>query len=300
MEGKYGYYKTAGQTWKVRSTVDLLPSISRARYGRVPLIAHSILFPISQQSVRHHLSLNRLFERQPRPVTDPGFGSYWTVNLDAPPGTKRPRKRGRPNANKDAAGTPGSRAEAKRRGRPPKDGVSGASSALMRQGQTPDEDEFPMDEDIDAEPEEDHYETEGEEGMPPHQPETGLSASAGPSRGYSDNIMSRPAPPFPYKSGGGEEEIYNELQQLRRQSSDAVALSIRLTDQLSQAQSEASRARSSLKNVEDMLGEEVRKRKEAERMADEVLSRGSTLEQEIRELKAALDKQKAAAGPETS
>ncbi|KDR85753.1 hypothetical protein GALMADRAFT_109196 [Galerina marginata CBS 339.88] len=65
MESKYPYYKTAGQTWK--------------------------------QSVRHHLSLNRLFERQPRPVTDPGFGSYWTVNLAAPPGTKRPRKRGRPN-----------------------------------------------------------------------------------------------------------------------------------------------------------------------------------------------------------
>ncbi|KAF8808142.1 hypothetical protein BYT27DRAFT_7190260 [Phlegmacium glaucopus] len=65
MESKYPFYKSAGQTWK--------------------------------QSVRHHLSLNRLFERQPRPVTDPGFGSYWTVNLDAPPGTKRPRKRGRPN-----------------------------------------------------------------------------------------------------------------------------------------------------------------------------------------------------------
>ncbi|KII93419.1 hypothetical protein PLICRDRAFT_99686, partial [Plicaturopsis crispa FD-325 SS-3] len=51
MEDKYPYYKTAGPTWK--------------------------------QSVRHHLSLNRLFERQPRPVTDPGFGSYWTVNLEA-------------------------------------------------------------------------------------------------------------------------------------------------------------------------------------------------------------------------
>ncbi|KAI0066549.1 winged helix DNA-binding domain-containing protein, partial [Artomyces pyxidatus] len=48
MEEKYPYYRTAGPTWK--------------------------------QSVRHHLSLNRLFERQPRPVTDPGFGSYWTVN----------------------------------------------------------------------------------------------------------------------------------------------------------------------------------------------------------------------------
>ncbi|KAI8981145.1 hypothetical protein BD414DRAFT_443237 [Trametes punicea] len=62
MERKYPYYKTAGPAWK--------------------------------QSVRHHLSLNRLFERQPRPPSDPGFGSYWTVNLDAPPGTKRPRKRG--------------------------------------------------------------------------------------------------------------------------------------------------------------------------------------------------------------
>ncbi|TDL28078.1 winged helix DNA-binding domain-containing protein, partial [Rickenella mellea] len=63
MENKYPYYRTAGATWK--------------------------------QSVRHHLSLNRLFEREPRPVTEPGFGSYWTVNLQAPPGTKRPRKRGR-------------------------------------------------------------------------------------------------------------------------------------------------------------------------------------------------------------
>ncbi|KIM47482.1 hypothetical protein M413DRAFT_22142 [Hebeloma cylindrosporum] len=71
MESKYPFYKSAGETWK--------------------------------QSVRHHLSLNRLFERQPRPVTDPGFGSYWTVNLDAPPGTKRPRKRGRPNKEGDAA-----------------------------------------------------------------------------------------------------------------------------------------------------------------------------------------------------
>lgn len=41
------------------------------------------------------MSLSRLFEKVAKPVTDPGFGSYWTVNLDAPPGTKRPRKRGR-------------------------------------------------------------------------------------------------------------------------------------------------------------------------------------------------------------
>ncbi|KAJ7939548.1 hypothetical protein B0H13DRAFT_1586844, partial [Mycena leptocephala] len=40
------YYRTAGATWK--------------------------------QYVRHHLSLNRLFERRPRPATDPGFASCWT------------------------------------------------------------------------------------------------------------------------------------------------------------------------------------------------------------------------------
>ncbi|KAF8971740.1 hypothetical protein BDZ97DRAFT_1753001 [Flammula alnicola] len=54
MESKYPYYKTAGQTWKAATT-----------------------------------------------GYRPGFGSYWTVNLAAPPGTKRPRKRGRPN--KDGA-----------------------------------------------------------------------------------------------------------------------------------------------------------------------------------------------------
>ncbi|KAJ7476204.1 hypothetical protein FB451DRAFT_965061, partial [Mycena latifolia] len=48
MEEKYPYYRSTGVTWK--------------------------------QSVRHHLSLNRFFERQPRPAMDPGFGSYWTVN----------------------------------------------------------------------------------------------------------------------------------------------------------------------------------------------------------------------------
>lgn len=86
MEKKYPYYKTAGPAWKVCP----LPC---PPYSREPISPP--LFPLSKQSVRHHLSLNRLFERQPRPATDPGFGSYWTVNLDAPPGTKRPRKRGR-------------------------------------------------------------------------------------------------------------------------------------------------------------------------------------------------------------
>ena len=48
-----------------------------------------------QYSVRHLLSLYRMFKKQPRPIQDPGFGSYWTVDISTTPGTKRPRKRGR-------------------------------------------------------------------------------------------------------------------------------------------------------------------------------------------------------------
>ncbi|KAJ7936478.1 fork head domain-containing protein, partial [Mycena leptocephala] len=48
MEEKFPYYQTTEVNWK--------------------------------HSVRHQLSLNRLFERQQRLVDDPGQGSYWTVN----------------------------------------------------------------------------------------------------------------------------------------------------------------------------------------------------------------------------
>ena len=66
-----------------------------------------------QQSVRHHLSLSRLFERQDRPASAPGHGSYWTVNLDAPPGTKRPRKRGRSKKDGDDAESSAKRCRSK-------------------------------------------------------------------------------------------------------------------------------------------------------------------------------------------
>ncbi|KZV65196.1 hypothetical protein PENSPDRAFT_656008 [Peniophora sp. CONT] len=68
-----------------------------------------------KQSLRHQLSLNRLFEReQGQRLLTRGF--YWSVNLAAPPGTKRPRKRGTGSRKADESETP-----APKRGRPPQE-----------------------------------------------------------------------------------------------------------------------------------------------------------------------------------
>ena len=81
VQDRYSYYRTAKPSWKVR--------LSSHRHCSAD---ECILL---QDSVRHLLSLYRMFKKQPRPVQDPGFGSYWTVDISATPGTKRPRKRGR-------------------------------------------------------------------------------------------------------------------------------------------------------------------------------------------------------------
>ncbi|KAK7060241.1 hypothetical protein VNI00_001006 [Paramarasmius palmivorus] len=60
------------------------------------LLLEDIYYAIeSRNSVRHNLSLNPCFEKVPRPLTDRGKGSYWTVNDNVDPrtGVHRVRKK---------------------------------------------------------------------------------------------------------------------------------------------------------------------------------------------------------------
>lgn len=283
MEAKYSYYKTAGPTWK--------------------------------QSVRHHLSLNRLFERQPRPVTDPGFGSYWTVNLTAPPGTKRPRKRGR--QNKEASD--GSPLPPKKRGRPRKilpppdadelqtcspldedeDDKNGSRTELAAstssQGQrkctqVPDHyggDKLGYEDDLDAAyGSEEDYESEEEVIHPMDRRSSlvGLSAYA-PSR--SSQPFSLP-PISSFQNDASTDSIIESMQaeiaSLRRQSAEAVSLSLRLSEQLVHAQAESSRTRATLRTIEGILEDESKRRREAERAVDNEEKRRRKAEEALNEL----------------
>ncbi|KAI6047864.1 hypothetical protein EDC04DRAFT_2620253 [Pisolithus marmoratus] len=208
MENKYTYFRNAGPTWK--------------------------------QSVRHHLSLNRLFERQPRPVTDPGFGSYWTVNLSAPPGTKRPRKRGR--SSKITEKDP----EKKRRGRPRKQVETSGSSKLAA---------------TECDISEVEYESEEDMVVPPnHHPSTsslGIFGSrsrnvfATDDEGLIDRLQIENAGTASPISGRG----------IRSRCEYQINLQKRMQRQPA--------AKAALRVAESMLEEEGRKRREAERVAQE-------------------------------
>lgn len=239
--------------------------------------------------MRHHLSLNRLFERQPRPVTEPGFGSYWTVNLQAPPGTKRPRKRGRPNKNLPE----GEAGQARKRGRPRKS-VASPNQADCNAIDDEDDDIDKEDkddkvptaagEDEGANPTEEECESEEEMDIM-HPPEPRLALP-----GLSNSTRSKPPESLPSFSSIGKstesiiDQMQIELSELRRQSTEANTTSTRLQEQLAQAQAEAARSRASLKTAETMLEDECRRRKEAERLMEEESKRRRLAEEALQSL----------------
>lgn len=259
MEAKYPYYRTAGPTWKVSHN-----SISSVKVTYVP----------TQQSVRHHLSLNRLFERQPRPVTDPGFGSYWTVNLTAPPGTKRPRKRGR-TSKAETGGT-------KRRGRPRKSSPSPPETELPSEDEEEDNEEDMKSNQDETSGDEDSYESEEEMTVARQD----RRSNPVPSGSHMPSTMhSYALPPFSTLDKNSEsliERMQMEIGSLRRQSAEAVSVSLRLSEQLAQAQADASRTRSLLRETEALLEHERRRRREVERAIDDELARRRNAEDALR------------------
>ncbi|KAL1670532.1 hypothetical protein GGF50DRAFT_122110 [Schizophyllum commune] len=251
MEEKYVYFQTAGQTWK--------------------------------QSVRHHLSLNRLFERVPRAPNDPGFGSYWTVNLAAPPGTKRPRKRGKPGAAKakgksaeteldtemggsaDGTAKNGDSADA--------DGDGDGDAIGEKDEEHPGDPDFESEEDTRKDVKEDAVDDKKTNGGPARRTRTRTRQSARqPYPNGTKAAAAVSAPPAPSTTEGGEpvdgtvvDRLQIELAALRRQSAETIT---RLSEQLTQAQADATRTRDALTSTQAALEEESRKRKDAERVVE--------------------------------
>lgn len=65
------------------------------------------------------------------------------------------------------------------------------------------------------------------------------------------------------------QDMQTENATLRRQSAEAVSVSLRLSEQLSQAQAEVKRSRSTVRDLEDLLEEEILRRRNAERAVAE-------------------------------
>ncbi|KAJ7070779.1 hypothetical protein C8F01DRAFT_1206476 [Mycena amicta] len=275
MEEKYAYYRTAGPTWK--------------------------------QSVRHHLSLNRLFERQPRPATEPGFGSYWTVNLLAPPGTKRPRKRGRPNKDARPPGkaTPIQPIFIEQNGPTQKPTPQATPVAEHRSESAMSED----DEEVDMlHYEEDELdsqisECESEEKLllhpferrqslsgrlTPYDSSAGCHISPRPPPIHAPNPPPHQQPPSPAAPSQGTtddfiERLQMEMANLRRQSADAISMSMRLSDQLAHAEGEVARVHSALEQTQIQLRDEVTRRRQAERDVEQAIKLRGVAEEALKE-----------------
>ena len=208
VQDRYSYYRTAKPSWKVRLS-------SHHHYSADECI-------LLQDSVRHLLSLYRMFKKQPRPVQDPGFGSYWTVDISATPGTKRPRKRGR-------------QARIFERN---------ASPRVDCRSVSPEAVEFlPPFQPSSAPP----RSCVGEEGNPSHDELTSMIDRRSPSPFYDLTSF---------------DEAQLQLERLRRQVKSLQSANERLTEQLAMANAEACRAKAGQRIAEGILADERRMRED--------------------------------------
>ena len=76
-------------------------------------------------------------------------------------------------------------------------------------------------------------------------------------------------------------QMREEIATLRRTSAEAVSTSIRLSEQLANANLEVSRSREAVRDLEDMLQSEITKRSEAERLKDIEAERRRAAEQAL-------------------
>ncbi len=344
MEKKYPYYKTAGPAWKVRYHFLSYFSKNILLFSLVYITQTTLSSLSAQQSVRHHLSLNRLFERQPRPATDPGFGSYWTVNLEAPPGTKRPRKRGRTQKDTPPQPTPAPDVaipyhpvqvrldEPQQRFEAPPiatlrpvDASSFKTSAI-RNSPTDDDDDDEMGymgwgEGGPIVMSDDEYNSDElhHHAYQYHPPPSASSSSSVPTPTYNHSShthtnhhsnhshgpssarhgnrnglhvvfssSSSAAAPYNHAPSSQQDSLVKQLQQeidsLRRQSADQEHLTLRLSNQLTRAETDAARSKQALKMAESRLEDETRRRVEAERAADEEARARRVAEDQLRTL----------------
>lgn len=78
------------------------------------------------------------------------------------------------------------------------------------------------------------------------------------------------------------DRMQKEIDALKRQSSDAQQTSLRMSDQLADAQAEANRSKASLRVIESRLEDERRRRVEAEMAADEESRARRSVEDKLR------------------